>query len=124
MAKRYIQNNKHHVDFVGGVMLQPGEGREVDELYLPPQEEPEMAPAAPGGQGEELDPARLDANLLELMKGGLKQLVPGLKDMSDATLARMAELEGAHEAPRKGLLEAITALQLDRAQAKAGGAPT
>jgi hypothetical protein len=119
MAKRYIHNDTAAVMFVGGVMLQPGDGREVDELFLPPME-PQGGAAAPAEGGQAPDEAALDANLRDVLKGTLKEIVPTLAAYGDATLARLAELENEHEAPRKGLLEAVAALQLDRAQANGG----
>lgn len=128
MGKRYITNDTGGPIFVGGTLVQPGEGREVDEAFLPPSDA--LASAADGegllppGSVNELTGDALDANLRELLKGTLKELVPQLADFSDETLERLAAIENEHEAPRKGLLEPLAELQLQRAQARAGGAPT
>ena len=45
MGKRYITNDTAGPIFVGGTLVQPGEGREVDEAFLPP-----ATPARPPGR--------------------------------------------------------------------------
>ena len=40
MAKRYVHNPTDQVMFIGGTMVAPGEGREVDEQFLPPDGRP------------------------------------------------------------------------------------
>lgn len=124
MAKRYIHNDAAHTVFVGGVMIAPGLGREVDELYLPAGH---AEPADTGGtddEGQGGGPPDPDANLLELLAQPLRNLVPHLADFGDDTLAGLDRLEKAAATPRVSLLNAIAAQQLQRAQARAGGAPT
>ena len=125
MAKRYISNDGDQTIFVGGVMILPGTGREVDEAYLPPEHQQPLPEAAPGNPAGDLADAgaRAAANLAELVAQPLRQLVPALTDCSDETLAQLATLESEREAPRAGLLSAIAELQLKRAQAKTGGDP-
>lgn len=125
MAKRYIQNDTDLTLFVGGVMIAPGLGREVDELYLPagfgeavPADD--QATVGEEGQGAGTDPA---ANLRDLQAQPLRTLVPTLADFSDDTLAALEALEKEAPTPRVSLLNAIAALQLQRAQARAGGEP-
>lgn len=129
MAKRYIANDTKNVLFIGGTMIPAGEGREVDEQFLPPADNPEAV--ADGGAGDgagdgkglelDLDAARLAANLADLLKQPVKKLVPALKEASDDTLAALASAEQASETPRVTLLNAIAELQLWRAQKRAGG---
>jgi hypothetical protein len=114
MGKRYVSNDTAQVIFVGGLMIPPGDGREVDETLLPPLDE------QPQPADETLpDP---DANLRELLTASVKNIVPALADLGDETLASLARIEGESVTPRKGVLSAIAELQLLRAQAKTGPA--
>lgn len=115
MAKKPFFNPGPNVLFVGGVMISPGDSRDVDEQLLAADDAPQAAESAPP------DP---DANFRELLSGTLAEIVPTLADASDETLDALERLEQAHDAPRKGLLGPIAELKLQRAQAKAGGAPT
>ena len=118
MGKRYVHNSGGGVLLVGGVMIPPGEGREVDEDALGLEA---STGAAPPAEASADDPAAaLAAAVAQLLAHPLKQLVPMLADLSDETLAELARAEGEHATPRKTLLSAIGELQLERAQAKAG----
>ena len=110
MGTRYVANNTDQAIFVGGKMIPPGDGREVDEDGLPPLED-EVAKKEP----ELPDP---DANLRELLTASVKNIVPALADLGDETLASLARIEGESATPRKGVLSAIGELQLLRAQVK------
>lgn len=125
MAKRYVHNDTDLVRFIGGTMLQPGEGREVDEQFLPPGDEAAAADAATGevpSGAADPDAAALQANLAEMLAQPLKTLMPLLKEASDETLAGLQQLEVAAATPRVTLLNAIGELQLLRAQVRAGAA--
>lgn len=117
MPKRYVQNDTTAPIFIGGCMIAPGDGREVDEMHLPP--------AAGDGDGAAAlpDQADPDASLKDMLTGSVKALVATLPDASDETLAGLARLENEAEKPRSTLLAAIAELQLTRAQAASGGAP-
>lgn len=117
MGKRYVHNDLDRVVFQGGVMIPPGEGREVDEDALGLEASTGAAPAEVSAD----DPAAaLAAAVAQLLAHPLKELVPMLADLPDETLAELARAEGEHATPRKTLLAAIGELQLERAQAKAG----
>lgn len=116
MGKRYLHNDTANVLFAGGTMIPPGEGREVDEEFLPPGND---APSAAAAQ----DVPDLEANLHELLAHPVKEILPLLAEASDETLAGLARIEGEKADPRKTLLAAIGERQLERAQAKTG-APT
>jgi hypothetical protein len=112
--KRYVTNDGPNVMFAGGLMIPPGEGREIDS-------EPTSDEAAAAAPAEQLaDP---DANFLDLLAQPLKDIVPLLAEASDETLAALERLEQVHDTPRKGLLGPIAEEKLKRAQAKTG-APT
>lgn len=132
MPKRYVQNDTGAPIFVGGVMIDHNQGREVE---VPDHDLPEGVSAAGGGSEagggqegglSEEEQARLkrEENLREILAGNSKSVLAVLPDASDETLAELARLEGEATPPRKGVLEAIAALQLKRAQERAGGAPT
>lgn len=126
MARHYFHNHTAFPQIMGGKLIPPGEGREVDDVHLPAGE---VLPGVDAGldtptpEGDAPTDAQLRANLAELLKQPLKNIVPGLAEHSDATLNLLAELESADGTPRKSLLGAIGELQLQRAQAKTG-APT
>lgn len=123
MPKRYLHNDGEHTLFVGSVMIPPGQGREVDEQYLPPTGDgATLAPpdAEADGSTTSLGPAKLAA----LQALPVRDLVPQLEALSAEDLAALATLEEGTDTPRVTVLSAISKLQLDRAQAAAGGAPT
>lgn len=121
MPKKYIQNDTERTIFVGGVMIAPGEGRDVDTAFLPPEHQGDTATTAE--EPEEPEESEADKNLRAVLSGGVREIEPLLPEFSDETLKRLAELEGESETPRKTLLAAITQLQLQRAADKTG-APT
>ena len=100
MGTKHIENNTPNTIYVGGRMIAPGEGRDIDERDLPP--ELREAPAVVVDEGPSLDD-ELAALLKESVKE-IKDLLPGL---THEGLDRLAELERGHEHPRKTLLEAI-----------------
>jgi hypothetical protein len=125
--KRYIHNDGPLVKFCGGLMIPPGEGREVDEADVPPElnEQPSEPQDAQASLTEE---EQALAAMRELMAAErvdvLAVLLPKLSDYTDQQLALLAELESAEATPRSTLLGKIAELQLERAQQRAGGAPT
>lgn len=123
MGKRFVFNSGDTAKFVGGVMIPAGDGRDVDEVFLEPEEPAKVLTPDDGGTDEEA--ARLKAleNLREVLAGSVKTVSAQLADFSDETLVQLAELE-AEGGNRSSLLSAIAAEQLKRAQARAGGEPT
>lgn len=120
MAKRYLSNDTDRTIFVGGIMIAPGEGREIDEAFLPPADAGDQAGAAPPADGDTPPgAAQLAANIADLLKQPIKQLVPMLAEASDETLAALHTAETASNTPRVTLLNAIAAQQLQRAEARA-----
>lgn len=120
MAKRYLSNDTDRTIFVGGIMIAPGEGREIDEAFLPPADAGDQAGAAPPADGDTPPgDAQLAGNIADLLKQPIKHLVPLLADASDETLAALHAAETAGDTPRVTLLTAIAAQQLQRAEARA-----
>lgn len=121
--KRYVENDTAAPIFVGGSMILPGTGREVDvpDHLLPAADQPLLPDEGDDeGDGEPQWPEALVA-VQALPVAKLKAALP---DLSPEDLATLAKIEEASEPPRTSALEAIAALQLKRAQAAAGGAPT
>lgn len=130
MAKRYVPNDTARTIFVGGVLIPPGEGREVDEQFLPPDDGAAsgVADGAAVDQAGDRLPAddsggpsdeALAANIADMQAKPLKQLIPLLAEASDGTLTALQAAEVATATPRVTLLNAIAALQLQRAEARA-----
>lgn len=105
MAKKYVSNDGNSPIWVGGVMIAPGEGREV-----------EVADEAPALMEEtQVDP---DAALHELLHGNVAAVTAALEGLSDETLKRLVVLEGEGAKPRKGVMEALADAQIKLADAK------
>lgn len=111
MGLKYVENTGRNVMFVGGKMIPPGEGREVDERLLPPElRDPAPATAAP------VEPSMAEL-LQKLLKGNAKSVVAALPDLSADALAMVEQIEGSDGSSRKTVVEAVRAEQLKRAQA-------
>jgi hypothetical protein len=104
MVKKYIENPGPNTMFVGGCMIPPGEGREV-ETHEPTEAEAAGAPPAPS----------LDEKLAEELKKPVAELIAGLGELTQEALERMGALEGEAKKPRKTLVEAISTEILRRA---------
>ena len=89
MGRTYLFNDTSSPKIMGGKLIPPGEGREVDDVHMPPGELPpaDDQPPPAGGQAD------LQGNLTELLKQPLKSLVPELANFSDETLQQLVELE-------------------------------
>ena len=104
MAKRYVTNETANMMYVGGRMIAPGEGREVDVADdAPPVVEEAVA-----------DP---DEPLRELLKGTVAGVTAVLDGLSLETLQRLQVLEAEGEKPRKGVMEALADAQIKLADA-------
>ena len=123
MPKHFLFNDTNAPKLMGGKLVPPGEGREVEDAHLPTGE----LPSAEGVPEEDTPPdmsAERLKNLVDLLANPLATVIPALAEHSDETLADLAQIEAEHGTPRVTLLNAIAALQLKRAQEQAGGAPT
>ena len=107
MGKKYVSNETNSPLWVGGVMIAPGEGREV-----------EVADEAPALVEETaVDP---DAALHELLGGNVAGVAAALNGLSAETLVRLQDLE-AEGKNRKGVLEALGDALIALADAKLTG---
>jgi hypothetical protein len=93
MGKQYVENTGSSPLWVAGVLIAPGEGREVPV--------PDEAPAP-----VEEDVPDLDAALHELLAGNVTTVTAALPGLSADTLLRLQALEQDGKA-RKGVLEAL-----------------
>lgn len=111
MATKYIENTSDSPLFVGGRMIQPGEGRDIDLRFLPPEHR-DLAT-------ESAEPAELTLDqLLEAVRlKGVKAITEELPGFKQEALERLYELESLADAPRKTLLSAIDVEKLRRANA-------
>ena len=105
---KYIVNEESFARYIGGKLLQPGEGREFDDATVPPEHKGDEAPTA------EVVPDA-DAQLREDLKQSVRVLLATLQDVAPEVLDRMAALESATETPRKSLLTGIDVEKLRRA---------
>ena len=102
--KKYIENDTANIIYAGGCAIAPGEGREVEvPEALPAQTLPDEPDA--------------DAPLRELLAGNVATVTAALAEFGVETLKRLAEIEGAAEKPRKGVLTALADEQIKRADA-------
>jgi hypothetical protein len=108
MEKRIWVHNPTKTNLhVGADIVPPGETKDFPESRVPrhlrPVEKKEEAPV------EKTNP------LADLLKGSVKDIVPGLDALSTADLEALGELEQLAEKPRTTLLSAIAELLLNRA---------
>ena len=105
MAKRYVTNDTPNMMYVAGMMIAPGEGREVEvaEDALPEVEEVVADPDEP---------------LRDLLKGTVAGVTAALDGLSADTLTRLQVLEAEGEKPRKGVMEALGNALIALADAK------
>lgn len=111
MTTKYIENTTDSPRYVGGRMIPPGEGRDIDVRYLPP----ELRDAV-DDEGQAVPPA-LDELLEQLRAKGVKSIAEELAELKLEALERLYELESLADTPRKTLLTAIDAERLRRANA-------
>lgn len=104
MAKKPYTNNTNRIQHVGTVTVFPGSTREVEETLIPdfkPQTQAEQEPSE--------DEVR--AEILEHTLSELEDILPKMNNEELDALAK-AEAEGKN---RKGVLEQIQEIKLDRA---------
>lgn len=110
MGTKHITNNGTDTIYVGGKMIPPGEGRDIDESLLPAEhQDPPVEKAPPAPNLDELVTAELGKPV--------KEVIDGLGGLTQEALERMETLESEAKKPRKSLLEAIAAEKVQRADA-------
>jgi hypothetical protein len=111
MAKKYVENSGNSPLWVSGILIAPGEGREVwvaDEAPTVAQELPSAA---------ELADAALTAELEVLRGKSVAAITPELAGLTQEALDQLSAMEQADPIPRKTLLEALGNEMIRRADA-------
>ena len=111
---------------VAGRAIPPGETRLIPASALPPNVVAEIEAAhrnetatdEPATDEQDDDAALSDAFLCEILQGTVAEILQSLPDLDDVLLARLEMLEYDSASPRKGVLEGISALQLQRAESE------
>lgn len=113
MGKITFENTSDLPQYVGGMMVLPGEARQFDEDQVPAYLRPPAEVAEATADPVDDDP------LQELLSHKVKEVAEAIPDLSDDDLGRLGDLEQLSEAPRKTVLEAVADEILKRAEAKA-----
>lgn len=111
MPTKYIENTTANNLFVGGKMIPPGEGRDIDTALLPPEHQDVYT------DPEENAGLTLHEQVAELLTKSVKHITEELPALTQEGLDLLLEQENAAKAPRKSLLGALEAEGLRRAAA-------
>lgn len=109
MGTRHIENRTANAIFVGGKLIPPGSGRDIDEALLPPERL-----GAPEQDGQPPEPT-LAEQVAELHARSVKNITAELPGLKQEALDMLREAENASSKPRSSLLEALDAEHLRRA---------
>lgn len=112
MGTRHIENTTASPMFVGGKLIPPGTGRDIDEALLPPERQ--MAPEVDVGAPE----PTLHALVLELHAKSVKDIAAELPELKQEALEMLLAAEQESAKPRVSLVAAIEAERLHRANAR------
>lgn len=93
--------------FIGGVMIPPGDTREVDGRLMPGY-------GLPGEPGEKGDAPVAADPLVSILAGPVKGILAGLDALSDDEVEQLIALENGSDKPRSSLLEGLYAELLRR----------
>lgn len=111
MGLRYVTNDGPNTIYIGGKLIAPGEGRDVDERLLPRDQSTPVAELPP-----KTGPS-LDDLVGELRAKSVKAITAELPGLTQEALDRLAELEHGDPTPRKSLLAELGTEQIRRADA-------
>lgn len=111
MPTKHIENTTGAPIYVGGKMIQPGTGRDIDVALLPPEFQEQTAAAAPA------EPTLAD--LIEALRAkSVKDILAEVPGLTQEALGLLHEAERAQAKPRTSLVAGIDAEMLERADAK------
>lgn len=112
MPTKHIENTTSSPIFVGGKMIPPGTGRDIDVAFLPPehQDGPRAAPAD--------EPPSLHELVAALHAKSVKDITAELPSLSQEALDMLREAEQGAPKPRTSLVAAIEAERIRRANAQ------
>ncbi len=112
MPTIHIENTGSAPIFVGGKLIPPGTGRDIDASLLPPEHH--AAPDAP----EADQPPSLHEQVAQLRVQPVKEIVAELPGLKQEALDMLLEAEQGAAKPRTSLVAAIEAERLARANAR------
>lgn len=110
MPTKHIENTTAAPIFVGGKLIPPGEGRDIDTALLPPEHRDQ-----PVGDSDSGVPTLAD-QVKALQAKSVKLIVEELPSITNEALDLLAEAELASAKPRSGVAQAIEAERLRRAE--------
>lgn len=111
MPTKHIENTTGAPIYVGGKMIQPGTGRDIDVALLPPEFQEQTAAAAPA------EPTLAD--LIEALRAkSVKVILAEVPSLTQEALGLLLEAERAQATPRTSLIAGLDAEILGRADAK------
>lgn len=111
MPTKHIENTTGAPIYVGGKMIQPGTGRDIDVALLPPEYQEQTATAALA------EPTLADL-IEELRAKSVKDILAEVPGLTQEALGLLLEAERAQAKPRTSLIAGIDAEMLGRADAK------
>ncbi|MBR8137192.1 hypothetical protein [Burkholderia cenocepacia] len=113
MKKVPYFNDSDRFKHIGGVTIPPGETREVEAVFVAAGPAPTQAS---DGKSESTSSGSTDVDIATLQTKTAAVIKDAILTLSDEQLVALNTAEEAANAPRKGVLEAIAAEQLNRAQ--------
>ncbi len=115
MPIKHIENTTASPLFIGGKLIPPGEGRDIDVRLLPPERQD-----APPTAQEPAAPALVDlvALVKDLHAKPVKDIVAELPTLDAQVFALLAQAEAEHAKPRTSLMAALDAERIRRANAQ------
>ena len=93
------------MNFVGGKLIAPGDGRDIDISLPPPEHHDALVAELPPGAPD------LAALVAELRAKPVKEIVAGLESLTQEGLELLTQAEKEAEKPRTSLLAALQAHQ-------------
>lgn len=108
MGKRHFENLTAAAIFIGGVLIPPGSGRDIDEALLPVEHHGDV------GAAEDVE-ASLAELVAELHAKSVKEIAAELPSLTQEALDMLSEAEDAAAKPRTSLLAALQAERMRRA---------
>ena len=109
MAKRHFENLTASAILLGGVLIPPGSGRDVDESLIP--RDAQVDAGTPAGSAQ---PALADL-VAQLQAQSVKDITAELPSLTQEALDMLREAESGAAKPRTSLIAALDAEHLRRA---------
>lgn len=111
MPTKHIENNTKAPMYVGGKMIPPGSGRDIDVALLPPEHQTHAAVVDQSGPSV--------AELIESLRAKpVKEILADLEGLTQEALGLLHEAERAQAKPRTSLIAGLEAEVLARADAR------